>query len=1185
MNNIEIVEVRKKLVVYTKSYDITEKVTIENYKPMGAEDSRPLFNPEESVLELSQQNLDLIPYKIKENSIVKMNLQYNKIRKLPKRATRVSHLVLSSNELNELPETMINRILTYTYLNYLDLSINDLKNWPDKLSKLNKLRTLDLHCNKIEKIKILSRSLHTLILGTNRLTELPEVPKTLLCLNLDFNRIKELKSGCEFARLQKLSLPVNSLERIDENLNFPLLEYLDIGRNRLKELPDMSKIAPKLKIFECSDNFLTEFPKLPGTIKEFAFRNNELNEVPNFFELFENLTTIDISENNIKHLSRLPTSCTFLAAHTNGLEEIEDSDTPNLKRVFLMHNNLKKFPIFENNELEEAYFSFNEIENFDNFHFNQTLTKIDISHNQIKELPDALFGIPTLQTIYAINNKIKIVPESFSQSSITVFNISSNPLKKFPKHLPESLQKIYVSYCGLVSIPSTIKKSKNLEELVAYGNQLKSIPKIPNLKTLLLSQNQFSDFPKLPKSLTILDFSYNNFTTLPDKIKLPNVIDIDFSHNDIENLPSNFEIPQIKYLKLSYNKRLATTPKIQKYSSLLIINAEGTKIIFNKLPAIRELMTNQANLFHSPFTKLIQCGSNVGYSEMCGIRDAMEDAILVRENIKDNISAYGVFDGHGGAKTSTVAVYKFTQYFQQNGEFSADYMCKTLLKVNEDIRRYKHNDGSTVAIALRQENKILTAHLGDARAIIVKDDGTISFATKDHKPSLRSEYERVRDADSNIIAGRVYGILAITRSIGDFKVVGLSYEPEINEYEIEDDDKWMIIGCDGIWDVIFPEIVCSISQEVNNATEFAFKMRNMAYSSMSFDNISVIVVDLKKRSKPPKHLKLPSLSKMYSNVNIPLESIIAKESEDQYENRLLNDKVSEIPSLLSYEPTKFDDETPSSSSNSDSNSNSSSRSNGGSSSESEEDNSKENNSEEKSHKRSNKEDNVKVELIVKNHHGTNGELKNVKIDFKETGDKKATIILKQEKSSNPSESSESSSNKLDNKNEAKQPQIPINQDPSNESNESSDNESTTPSKSERTSERNSSDENSSDSEKDHESEKSSNSKKISDSESDKTSESEKASESDKTTESKKSSESESESEKTTESKKSSESESESEKTTESKKSSESESESESEKTSESDKTTESKKSRESESESEKTTESEKTSESIGCPEA
>ncbi len=44
----------------------------------------------------------------------------------------------------------------------------------------------------------------------------------------------------------------------------------------------------------------------------------------------------------------------------------------------------------------------------------------------------------------------------------------------------------------------------------------------------------------------------------------------------------------------------------------------------------------------------------------------------------------------------------------------------------------------------------------------------------------------------------------MTRSFGDqeAKRLGVTWEPEIDEYEIGDDDKFLLLASDGIWDVL-----------------------------------------------------------------------------------------------------------------------------------------------------------------------------------------------------------------------------------------------------------------------------------------------------------------------------------------------------------------------------------------------
>ena len=100
----------------------------------------------------------------------------------------------------------------------------------------------------------------------------------------------------------------------------------------------------------------------------------------------------------------------------------------------------------------------------------------------------------------------------------------------------------------------------------------------------------------------------------------------------------------------------------------------------------------------------------------------------------------------------------------------------------------------------------MTAHLSDARALIVLYDENEREITKDHKPSSRNEFERIHDMNGRLSKdNRVDGFLTVSRSIGDFEVDG------VGEFEIGGKDKFLVIGCDGVFDVLSNEDVARIA--------------------------------------------------------------------------------------------------------------------------------------------------------------------------------------------------------------------------------------------------------------------------------------------------------------------------------------------------------------------------------------
>lgn len=80
----------------------------------------------------------------------------------------------------------------------------------------------------------------------------------------------------------------------------------------------------------------------------------------------------------------------------------------------------------------------------------------------------------------------------------------------------------------------------------------------------------------------------------------------------------------------------------------------------------------------------------------------------------------------------------------------------------------------------------------------------------DHKPENQTEIDRIEKAGSTITEGRVDGNLNLTRAIGDLKYKQKTHlkaeehpitaNPEVYEYEWDNDCDFIIMGCDGVWE-------------------------------------------------------------------------------------------------------------------------------------------------------------------------------------------------------------------------------------------------------------------------------------------------------------------------------------------------------------------------------------------------
>jgi len=118
--------------------------------------------------------------------------------------------------------------------------------------------------------------------------------------------------------------------------------------------------------------------------------------------------------------------------------------------------------------------------------------------------------------------------------------------------------------------------------------------------------------------------------------------------------------------------------------------------------------------------------------------------------------------------------------------------------------------GCTAVVCLVKNDTLYLANAGDSRAVLCRKGEAIALTT-DHKPEMDTEKTRIYKAQGYIENGRVNGNLNLTRAIGDLmykKNPNLTPEeqvitsnPDTFSYQLQDEDEFLIMGCDGIWEV------------------------------------------------------------------------------------------------------------------------------------------------------------------------------------------------------------------------------------------------------------------------------------------------------------------------------------------------------------------------------------------------
>jgi protein phosphatase PTC1 len=114
------------------------------------------------------------------------------------------------------------------------------------------------------------------------------------------------------------------------------------------------------------------------------------------------------------------------------------------------------------------------------------------------------------------------------------------------------------------------------------------------------------------------------------------------------------------------------------------------------------------------------------------------------------------------------------------------------------------SEGITLSIPPTNARHVLySANAGDARGVLCRAGKAVRL-TYDHKGSDKQEAKRITDAGGFVMSGRVNGVLAVTRSLGDSSmkefVVGAPYTTET---ELCEDDELLILACDGVSRFLF----------------------------------------------------------------------------------------------------------------------------------------------------------------------------------------------------------------------------------------------------------------------------------------------------------------------------------------------------------------------------------------------
>ncbi|KAG0458177.1 hypothetical protein HPP92_023334 [Vanilla planifolia] len=231
---------------------------------------------------------------------------------------------------------------------------------------------------------------------------------------------------------------------------------------------------------------------------------------------------------------------------------------------------------------------------------------------------------------------------------------------------------------------------------------------------------------------------------------------------------------------------------------------------------------------------------------------------------------YAVFDGHDGKHAAEFVRSNLLRLIMEDEDFPKNIdkvVNSAFLQADTALAEACSIDtalasGTTALAALILGRILVVANVGDCRAVLCRRGQAIAMS-RDHKPSCIREKKRIEATGGFVSDGYLNGRLNVTRALGDWHMEGmkdpdglgpLSAEPEVMKMKLTEEDEFLIMGCDGIWDVFRSQNAVDFArrklQEHNDPEACGQDLVCEALKRKSCDNLAVIVICFSSKAPP-----------------------------------------------------------------------------------------------------------------------------------------------------------------------------------------------------------------------------------------------------------------------------------------------------------------------------------------------
>eukprot|EP00055_Hartaetosiga_balthica_P002355 m.3681 g.3681 ORF g.3681 m.3681 type:complete len:392 (+) comp2109_c0_seq1:72-1247(+) len=251
-----------------------------------------------------------------------------------------------------------------------------------------------------------------------------------------------------------------------------------------------------------------------------------------------------------------------------------------------------------------------------------------------------------------------------------------------------------------------------------------------------------------------------------------------------------------------------------------------------------------------------------------GARRQMEDrhvslpdlnAITGQSN-KEPQSFFAVYDGHGGVEIAQYLQAQLHLNVVEQPEYETDPktalingFLQTDTKIVKKANRDAIQSGSTAVVVLMKGRKMYVAWCGDSQTFLCRDGAAVELMNP-HKPEREDEKKRIEDSGGIVVwygAWRVNAVLSVSRAFGDAKLKKYVIpDPDITEHDLDDKCEYVVIACDGLWDVMDKDKVVEFISSWKDSHDGSMVGVAEAIATHSVqdlssnDNITIVIVSL-----------------------------------------------------------------------------------------------------------------------------------------------------------------------------------------------------------------------------------------------------------------------------------------------------------------------------------------------------